>query len=125
MGGWKVEEMDENPKAMVIQAWAGKNDLTLRMEYDEAVRMLAGMGYEVLPWEYEQVTRNKLLAFRLGAKTPEIYLLAKAIKNLSKCDAAYFGAGWQDSRLCRCVYHVAQEYGIVTFEDNQKGETNV
>lgn len=111
--------MDENPKAMVIQAWAEKNDLDLRMEYDAAARVLAGMGYEVLPWEYEQVTRNKLLAFRLGAKTPEIYLLAKAIKNLSKCDGAYFGAGWQGSRLCRSVHQVALEYGMVTFEDNK------
>ena len=111
--------MDENPKAMVIQAWAGKNDLDLRTEYDAAVKMLAGMGYEVLPWEYEYVTKNKLLAFKLGAKTPEIYLLAKAIKNLSKCDATYFCSGWQDSRLCWSVHHVAQEYGIVTFEDNR------
>lgn len=114
--------MDENPKAMVIQAWAGKNVLDLRMEYDAATRVLVGMGYEVLPWEYEQVTKNKLLAFKLGAKTPEIYLLAKAIKNLSKCDAAYFCAGWQDSRLCRSVHHAAQEYEIVTFENHQGGE---
>lgn len=111
--------MDENPKAMVLQAWQGKNDLELRREYDAAARVLAGMGYEVLSWEYEQVARNKLLAFKLGAKTPELYLLAKAIKNLSRCDAAYFCDGWQESRLCRSVHHAALEYGMVTFEDNK------
>ena len=119
-GGRKGQKMDGNPMAMVIQSWKGKNDLDLRTEYDAAARILAGMGYEVLPWEYEQIEHNKLRAFKLGAKIPEMYLLAKAVKNLSKCDAAYFGAGWQDSRLCRCVYHVAQEYGVVTFENNNQ-----
>ena len=58
MGGWKGEQMDKNPKAMVIQAWRGKNDLEMRHEYDAAARVLTGMGYEVLSWEYEQVSKK-------------------------------------------------------------------
>ena len=52
-----------------------------------------------------------------GVKYRDVWLLGKALCNLSVADAAYFANGWQDARGC-CVEHLTcEKYGIKILND--------
>lgn len=52
-----------------------------------------------------------------GAKHKGVWLLGKALCNLSVADAAYFADGWQEAKGC-CVEHLTcEKYGIEILRD--------
>lgn len=50
-----------------------------------------------------------------------LYLLGRAILELSHCDAAYFNPGWENARGCQIEHLVCEKYGIDILEANLNG----
>lgn len=64
----------------------------------------------------EAVTFSKTY-WRNGKNKEPIFMMSKAIKQLSYADAAYFCDGWQDARGCRIEHMICEEYGVKILKD--------
>ena len=55
----------------------------------------------------------------------QIYLLSKAIAEMSKCDYIYFAKDWDKCRGCIVEHYIAEKYGLtILLEEGEIVERN-
>lgn len=105
-------------KAMISQPMAGKTDEEIVETRDKAKAELEELGYELVNTLFtDEWYSDEAMKERGVVQVPLCYL-AKSLENMSKCHAAYFCNGWEDSRGCRIEHEAATAYGLdVIYED--------
>jgi len=99
-------------KAMLSQPMNGKTDEEIVETRGRAIKVLEGMGYEVIntlftdEWYSDNKMRDR------GVVQIPLCFLAKSLENMSLCDAVYFCKGYEKARGCRIENEVAKAYGL-------------
>ena len=105
-------------KAMLSQPMAGKTEEEIVATRERAIKALEGMGYEVVNTLFTDEWYHPENMKARGVENIPLCFLAKSLENMSKCHAAYFCAGWEKARGCRCEHEVAYAYGLkVIYEE--------
>lgn len=100
------------PRAMLSQPMAGQTDEQIAATRQRAIEALEERGYEVIntlftdEWYSDKAMRER------GVIQKPLCFLAKSLENMSRCDAAYFCAGWEKARGCRIEHESAKAYGL-------------
>lgn len=99
-------------KVMISQPMAGKTDEEIKTAREAATKILEKNGYEVVNTLFEGKTFTQESLKEQGVVQSPLYLLAKSLEKMSKCNAVYFCAGWDEARDCRIEHNAAVEYGL-------------
>lgn len=100
------------PRAMLSQPMAGQTDEQIAATRQRAIEELEERGYEVIntlftdEWYSDEAMRER------GVIQKPLCFLAKSLENMSRCDAAYFCAGWEKARGCWIEHEAAKAYGL-------------
>lgn len=99
-------------KAMLSQPMAGKTEQEIVETREKAIRALTEMGYEIVNTPFtDEWYSNEAMGIRGVVQIP-LCFLAKSLKNMSLCHAAYFCKGWENARGCRIEHEAAAAYGL-------------
>ena len=99
-------------KAMLSQPMAGKTEKEIIETREHAMDELKKRGYEIVNTLFtdEWYSENKMQ--ERGVVQIPLCFLAKSLEYMSKCHAAYFCKGWENTRGCRIEHEAAKEYGV-------------
>lgn len=99
-------------KAMISQPMAGKTEKEIIETRENAMDELKKRGYEIVNTLFtdEWYSKNKMK--ERGVVQIPLCFLAKSLENMSKCHAAYFCKGWENTRGCRIEHEAAKAYGV-------------
>ena len=99
-------------KAMISQPMAGKTEKEIIETREQAMDELKKRGYEIVNTLFtdEWYSENKMQ--ERGVVQIPLCFLAKSLENMSKCHAAYFCKGWENTRGCRIEHEAAKAYGV-------------
>lgn len=117
--GGEFTKEEPKKKAMLSQPMAGKREEEIRETRERAIRILEGLGYEVVNTLFtDEWYSDKAMKERDVRQKPLCYL-AKSLENMSMCDAAFFCKGWDDARGCRLEHDAAKQYGLtILYEED-------
>ena len=99
-------------KAMLSQPMAGKTNEEIVATREKAIRVLEEKGYEIVNTLFTDEWYSKDAMIERGVVQIPLCFLAKALENMSLCDAVYFCKGWEDARGCRIEHEAAVAYGL-------------
>lgn len=99
-------------KAMLSQPMAGKTDKEIEETREKAIKVLQGLGYEVVNTLFTDECYSAASMKERGVVQIPLCFLAKSLENMSKCHAAYFCKGWEEARGCRIEHEAAKSYGL-------------
>lgn len=105
-------------KLFISQPMNGKPDeeiMAVRAKAIESAEKLIGESVEAIDSFFQGAP----------ADAKPLWYLAKSLELLSTADVAYFVEGWDDARGCRIEHECADNYGILTIEENERGEMNM
>ena len=96
-------------KAIVSQPCAGKSGREIVATHKEAIAYLKKKGYKVV----DTLPTVKMFTEMAESEVIEtsLYLLAKHLEDMSRCNAVYFCKGWENDRTCKIEHEVAKAYG--------------
>jgi len=98
--------------AMISQPMAGKSDEEIISTREAAKEYLESLGYRFVNTLFDNDFYSAETMEAAGVKHVQLRYLAESLKNMSRCDAAYFCKGWDSARGCLIEHRVAQEYGV-------------
>lgn len=108
-------------KAMLSQPMGGKSKDEIEQTRERAIRVLEGMGYEVVNTLFTDEWYSDGAMKARGVENIPLCFLAKSLENMSLCSAAYFCKGWSRARGCRIEYQAARDYGMkIIFEEEME-----
>nr|DAI45370.1 MAG TPA: deoxyribosyltransferase [Caudoviricetes sp.] len=107
-----LKEMLSLPRAMVSQPMDGKTQEEIVETRQRAIRALWKRGYEVINTLFTDEWYSKQSMEAHGVVQIPLCFLAKSLKNMSLCHAAYFCKGWEQARGCRIEHEAAKAYGL-------------
>ena len=99
-------------KAMLSQPMGGKTNEEIIAARERAIRVLREKGYEIVNTLFSDEWFNKEKMEERGVVQIPLCFLAKSLENMSKCHAAYFCKGWENTRGCRIEHEAAKAYGV-------------
>lgn len=99
-------------KAMFSQPMAGLSDDQIVAAREKATEYLESQGYEVVNTLFTDDWYSQDSMADRGVVHIPLCFLAKAIENMSLCDAVYFAKGWDNARGCRIEHAAALAYGL-------------
>ena len=99
-------------KAMLSQPMAGKTEEEIVAVREKAVAELTSRGYEVVNTLFTDEWYSRENMEKRGVVQIPLCFLAKSLENMSKCHAAYFCKGWENTRGCRIEHEAAKAYGV-------------
>lgn len=99
-------------KAMISQPMAGKTEEEIVAAREAAICALKSMGYEVVNTLFTDAWYSKEAMLERGVVQIPLCFLARSLENMSKCHAAYFCKGWENTRGCRIEHETAKAYGL-------------
>lgn len=99
-------------KAMLSQPMAGKTDEEIVATREKAIRVLEGLGYEIVNTLFTDAWYSSEAMTERGVVQIPLCFLAKSLDNMSRCHAAYFCKGWENARGCRIEHETAVAYGL-------------
>ena len=102
-------------KAMLSQPMAGKSEEEIKTTREKAIAVLKEKGYEIINTLFTDEWYSNDSMKERGVP---LCFLAKSLKNMSLCHAAYFCRGWEKARGCRIEHDAAVAYGLdVIYEE--------
>lgn len=104
--------MGMNKKAMLSQPMNGKTDEEIVATREKAIKELEAKGYEIVNTLFTDEWYSREAMEERGVVQIPLCFLAKSLENMSKCHAAYFCKGWEDTRGCRIEHSAAFAYGL-------------
>ena len=105
-------------KAMLSQPMAGKSKEEIVETRERAIKVLEGMGYEIINTLFTDEWYSSESMDRRGVVNRPLCFLAKSLENMSLCHVAYFCKGWEDARGCRIEHDAAKAYGLeIVYEE--------
>ena len=105
-------------KAMLSQPMAGKTNEEIIATREKTIRVLEEKGYRIVNTLFTDEWYSKEKMAERGVVQIPLCFLAKALENMSLCDAVYFCKGWKDARGCRIEHEAAVAYGLdVLYEE--------
>ena len=99
-------------KAMLSQPMAGKTDEEIVATREHAIKVLEGLGYEIVNTLFTDEWYSTTSMNERGVENIPLCFLAKSLENMSLCNAAYFCKGWENARGCRIEHEAAKAYGV-------------
>ena len=99
-------------KVMISQPMAGKTKQEIEETRERAKNTLEALGYEFVNTYFTNEWYSPENMKKRGVENISLCFLAKALENMSKCNAIYFCKGWEKARGCRIGHDVAQAYGV-------------
>ena len=99
-------------KAMLSQPMAGKTDEEIIQTRERAIGILKEKGYEIVNTLFTDEWYDQENMKKRGVVQIPLCFLAKSLKNMSLCHAAYFCKGWEKARGCRLEHEAAVAYGV-------------
>lgn len=99
-------------KAMLSQPMAGKTEQEIIETRERAISALTEKGYEIVNTLFTDEWYSKEAMEARGVANIPLCFLAKSLKNMSLCHAAYFCKGWEQARGCRIEHEAAKAYGL-------------
>lgn len=110
-------------KAMLSQPMAGKSDAEIVATREKAIHALESRGYEIVNTLYTDEWYSQENMEKRGVVKIPLCFLAKSLKDMSLCHAAYFCKGWMNARGCRFEHAAAQAYGLeIIYEEDDNDE---
>lgn len=96
-------------KAIVSQPCDGKSGREVVATHKEAIAYLKKNGYKVV----DNLPTVKMFTEMAESEVLDtsLYLLAKCLENMSRCNAVYFCKGWESDRTCKIEHEVAKAFG--------------
>jgi hypothetical protein len=105
-------------KAMLSQPMAGKSEEEIIATREKAIKALEEKGYEVVNTLFTDAWYSKDQMTLRGVVQIPLCFMAKSLENMSRCHAAYFCKGWEDTRGCKIEHAAAIAYGLeVIYEE--------
>ncbi len=101
-----------NKRAMLSQPMAGKTNEEIVATREKAIRVLEEKGYRIVNTLFTDEWYSKEKMAERGVVQIPLCFLAKALENMSLCDAVYFCKGWENARGCRIEHEAAVAYGL-------------
>lgn len=98
--------------AMLSQPMAGKTQEKIIETRNKAIKALECKGYTIINTLFTDEWYSKEKMVERGVKQIPLCFLAKALENMSLCDAAYFCKGWENTRGCKIEHEAAIAYGL-------------
>jgi hypothetical protein len=105
--------------AMLSQPMAGKTEEEIIATREKAIKTLEQMGYEVVNTLFTDEWYSDGSMKERGVENIPLCFLAKSLKNMSLCHAAYFCAGWEKARGCRIEHETAKAYGLTVLYEKE------
>lgn len=99
-------------KAMLCQPMAGKTEQEIVEVRERAIAVLEAKGFEIVNTLFTDDWYNDQAMKARGVAQIPLYFLAKSLKSMSLCHAAYFCKGWEKARGCRIEHEAAKAYGL-------------
>lgn len=99
-------------KAMLSQPMAGKTDEEIIATREHAIKVLEGLGYEIVNTLFTDEWYSKDSMEQRGVVNIPLCFLAKSLENMSLCHTAYFCKGWENARGCKIEHEAALAYGM-------------
>lgn len=99
-------------KAMLSQPMAGKTDEEIIVTREHAIKVLEGLGYEIVNTLFTDEWYSKDSMEQRGVVNIPLCFLAKSLENMSLCHTAYFCKGWENARGCKIEHEAALAYGM-------------
>lgn len=99
-------------KAMLSQPMGGKTDDEIVSTRERAIKILTGMGYEIVNTLFTDEWYSDEKMDERGVVNRPLCFLAKSLENMSKCHVAFFCKGWENARGCRIEHEAALAYGM-------------
>lgn len=99
-------------KAMLSQPMAGKTDEEIVATREHAIKVLEGLGYEIVNTLFTDEWYSDKAMKERGVENIGLCFCAKSLENMSLCNAAYFCKGWENARGCRIEHEAAKAYGV-------------
>ena len=107
-------------KAMLSQPMAGKSEEEIKATREKAIAVLKEKGYEIINTLFTDEWYSNDSMKERGVVQIPLCFLAKSLKNMSLCHAAYFCKGWEKARGCRIEHDAALAYGLtIIYEEDQ------
>lgn len=109
-----------NRKAMLSQPMAGKTETEIVATRERAIAALNERGYEIVNTLFTDEWYSREKMEERGVVQIPLCFLAKSLKSMSMCHAAYFCKGWEQARGCRIEHDAALAYGLeIIYEENK------
>lgn len=102
-------------KAMVSQPMAGKTEEEIIATRERAKAALEAAGYMFVNTLFTDDWYSSENMQERGVVNIPLCFIAKSLESMSKCHAAYFAKGWEETRGCRIEHEVALAYGVEIF----------
>lgn len=99
-------------KAMLSQPMAGKTDEEIVATREHAIKVLEGLGYEIVNTLFTDEWYSQDSMEQRGVVNIPLCFLAKSLENMSLCHTAYFCKGWESARGCKIEHEAALAYGM-------------
>ena len=109
-------------KAMLSQPMGGKTMEEIEQTRERAIRVLEGMGYEVVNTLFTDEWYSDAAMKARGVENIPLCFLAKSLENMSLCSVAYFCKGWENARGCRVEHEAARAYGMKIIYEEAAGD---
>lgn len=99
-------------RAMFSQPMCGKTQEEIVETRERAIRALQERGYEVVNTLFTDEWYDKEAMEARGVVQIPLCFLAKSLEKMSRCHAAYFCKGWEQTRGCHIEHEAAKAYGL-------------
>ena len=101
-------------KAMISLPMAGRTPEEIVAARNKAIRVLEGLGYEVVNTLFTDEWYSPEALTRRGVVNIPLYFLAKSLENMSRCHVVYFCKGWDAGHVrgCKIEHDAAEAYGL-------------
>lgn len=99
-------------KAMLSQPMDGKTDDEIIETREREISVLKEKGYEIVNTLFTDEWYSREKMGERGVVQIPLCFLAKSLKNMSLCHAAYFCKGWENARGCKIEHDAAVAYGL-------------
>lgn len=99
-------------KAMLSQPMANKTEQEIVETRERAIKALEEKGFQIVNTLFTDEWHSREQMEKRGVVQIPLCFLAKSLKNMSLCHAAYFCKGWENARGCKIEHEAAKEYGL-------------
>ena len=99
-------------KAMLSQPMKDKTEEEIKNTRENAIKVLKEKGFEIVNTLFTDEWYSSEKMKERGVVKIPLCFLAKSLENMSKCHAAYFCKGWENTRGCKIEHDVAIAYGL-------------
>lgn len=99
-------------RAMLSQPMAGMTEEEITETRNRAIKILEGMGYEVINTLFTDEWYSAHSMEERGVVNRPMCFFAKSIEHMCMCEVVLFCKGWENTRGCRLEHAVAEAYGV-------------